>query len=52
MLANVAVAGGQATLLVKASSVLNQSIAIVYGGDADFGPRTVTWPRLMQKGLK
>jgi Bacterial Ig-like domain (group 3) len=52
MLGNVAVAGGQATLLVKASSVLNKSITIVYGGDADFGPSTVTSPRLTQKGLK
>jgi hypothetical protein len=52
MLVNVAVAGGQVTLLVNASSVLNQSITFVYGGDADFGPTTVTWPRLTQNGLK
>jgi len=52
MLGNVAVAGGQAALLVKASSVLNKSISIVYGGDADFGPSTVTSPRLTQEGLK
>jgi hypothetical protein len=52
ILGNVAVAGGQATLLVKASKLLNQSITVIYGGDADFGPSTVTSPRLTQQGLK
>ena len=50
-LGRVSVAGGQATLLVKASSVLNKSITIVYGGGTDFRTSTVTSPRLTTKDL-
>jgi hypothetical protein len=47
----MSVKGGQATLTVKASRVLDQSITIVYGGDTDFLTSTATSPKLTQKGL-
>ena len=50
-LGRVSVTGGQATVLVKASSVLNKSITIVYGGDTDFRASTDTSPKLSKKGL-
>jgi len=50
-LGKVSVEGGQATLLVKASSVLNKSITVVYGGDPDFRASTAASPKLTQKGL-
>jgi hypothetical protein len=48
----VSLEGGQAALLVKASSVLNKSITIVYGGNADFSASTATSPSLTKKGLQ
>ena len=44
--------GGEATLMVKSSRVLNKSITIVYGGDADFLSSAVVPPVLTRKSLK
>ena len=45
------VESNRATLTVKASSVLNKSITIVYCGDADFRASTTTSPKLTKKRL-
>ncbi|MFI5454074.1 MAG: choice-of-anchor Q domain-containing protein [Isosphaerales bacterium] len=43
--------GGEATLTLKANSVLNKAITIVYSGDPNFRSSTAT-PKLTQKSLK
>ncbi len=50
-LGKVSVQGGHAALTVKAGSVLNKSITIVYGGDTDFRASKATSPKLTQKAL-
>ncbi len=50
-LGRVSVQSDQATLRVKANSVLNKSLTIVYGGDTDVRASTATSPKLTQKGL-
>ncbi len=50
-LGRVSVSGGQATLLVKASAVLNKSITIVYGGATDFRASTDSSAKLTKKSL-
>ena len=50
-LGKVSVAHGQATITVKASSVLNKSITIIYSGDTDFRANTVASPKLTARGL-
>jgi hypothetical protein len=50
-LGKVSLKNGQATLLVAASSVLNQSITIVYGGNTDFRAVTAASPKLTQQKL-
>jgi hypothetical protein len=50
-LGTVAIGGGQATLTVKAASVLKKAITIVYAGDGNFTSSTVTPPALARKSL-
>ncbi len=50
-LGHLSVESNRATLTVKASSVLNKSITIVYGGNTDFRASTATSPKLTKKGL-
>ena len=45
-LGTAAVSGGEATLTFKASKVPRQGITIVYSGDANDKPSTITTPRL------
>ena len=40
------VSGGEATLTLSGSKILKKAITIVYSGDADDKPSTVTTPRL------
>ncbi len=50
-LGNVPVKNGRARLTVNASSVLNKTITIFYGGATDFDASTATSLKLTQKGL-
>ncbi len=50
-LGTVSLTGGKGTLPVKASSVLNKSITIVYSGDPNFRGKTAVSQVLTQKGL-
>ena len=43
---------GKASLSFKAQKVLNKTIEVVYKGDADYQPATVTLPRLTTQMLK
>jgi hypothetical protein len=43
---------GQATLTRKVNAVLKKSLTIVYYGDPNFLPDTVTTPKLVQKSLQ
>ncbi len=52
ILGTVAASGGDATLTLKASQVLNKTITIVYSGDSDFQSSTATTLALTQSGLK
>ena len=51
-LGTMALSGGDATLTVKANTVLKKTITIVYSGDADFKSSTASPPELTQSGLK
>ena len=51
-LGTTAVSGGAATLTLKAKSMLNMPIKIVYSGDTDFTSSTASPPALTQSGLK
>jgi hypothetical protein len=44
--------GGRASLSLKPQRVLNQTITVVYAGDADYRPATVTLPPLTSQTLK
>jgi len=52
VLGNASVKSHQATLTVKASSVLNRSITVIYGGDTNFRGSKTTAPALTQTGLR
>ena len=43
---------GKASLSLKAQQVLNKTIEVVYTGDADYRPATVTLPLLTSQSLK
>ncbi len=43
---------GEATITAKANQVLKKSITILYNGDADFGPTSLTPPVLTPAALK
>ena len=45
-LGTAAVSGGEATLTLKASKVLNKAITIVYSGDANDKASTLITPKL------
>ncbi len=51
-LGTAAVSGGAATLTLKAKSMLNMPIKLVYSGDTDFTSSTASPPALTQSGLK
>ena len=51
-LGTAGVSGGNATITVKARSVLKKPITIVYSGDGEFSGSTATPPTLTQAGLK
>jgi hypothetical protein len=51
-LGTAALSGGAATLTLKAKSVLNMPIKIIYSGDADFTSSTASPPALTQSKLK
>jgi hypothetical protein len=46
-----ALIGGQVTLAVRPTSVLNKSITISYGGAAEFRPASLTAPKLTSRSL-
>ncbi|WP_165219391.1 Ig-like domain repeat protein [Aquisphaera insulae] len=50
-LGTAAVVDGQATLSFKSQKLLNKTITIVYGGEANFLATTVTLPKLTKKSL-
>ena len=47
-LGTAAVSGGEATLTLTASKVLNKAITIVYSGDADYRATTLTAPHRLE----
>jgi hypothetical protein len=51
IIGTAAVTGGAATLTVKPSQVIGNTITIVYSGDGNFGPSTMTAPKLPKNGL-
>jgi hypothetical protein len=52
VLGTVTLAGGGATLTLKADQVLKKSITIAYSGDPDFASSTATPPALSQQALR
>ena len=52
VLGTAALVSGRASLSFKSQKVLNKTIEVVYNGDADYQPATVTLPRLTTKMLK
>ena len=50
-LGTTSVSGGEATLTVKPNAVLNQTLTIVYSGDADFMASTMSPPRLTKSEI-
>jgi hypothetical protein len=44
--------GGQTTLTLKANSVLNKTVTVIYSGDVDFQPIEGTTPVLTRSALK
>jgi large repetitive protein len=50
-LGTVALVGGQGTLPVKSSSVLNKPITVIYGGGGDFQSSTLASTRLTSRSL-
>ena len=52
MLGTATLAGGRATLNLKADQVLKKSITIVYAGDADFTSGTATPPCNSMSGAR
>ena len=52
VLGTATLAGGRATLNLKADQVLKKSITIVYAGDADFTSGTATPPALNERALE
>jgi len=50
-LGTATLSGGQATLTLKSSTVLNKAITIAYGGDSSFLSSTLATPKLKQNSL-
>ncbi len=51
VLGTAGLSGGDALFTVRAKSVLEKAITIVYNGDGDFQGSTVDYPKLTSKGL-
>jgi hypothetical protein len=52
LLGRAPLANGRASLSLKAQQVLKKAITVIYSGDADYQPATVTLPVLTQQSLK